>query len=103
MAVRSKTKPGSARRRPDRHTVSLPPSLAFEVRRVAKERHLPISRVLVELAELGVQAELDARKRLESSFNQFLGASDPASKNKAGRDLIRSIFGNDSIAEDSVF
>lgn len=61
-----------------RQSVTMPAALAADVRRVARERHLTMSRALVVLAE---------RDR----------------KNEAWRDLIRAIFGKDSIAEDSVF
>ena len=86
-----------------RQSVTIPATLATEVKRVAKERHVTMSRALVVLAERGVRAEAEAKKQLKASFNRFLGENDPARKNEAGRDLIRSIFGKDSVAEDSVF
>ncbi len=61
-----------------------------------------MSRALVALAERGVRAEAEAKEQLKASFSRFLGEDDPARKNEAGRDLIRSIFGKDSISEDSV-
>jgi len=80
----------------------MPAALATEVRRVAKERHVTVSRALVALAERGVRAEAEAKEQLKASFNRFLSEDDPARKSEAGRDLIRSIFGEDSVAEDSV-
>jgi hypothetical protein len=80
----------------------MPASLAVQVRRVAKERHVTMSRALVSLAERGVQAEADAREQLKASYRRFINEKEPALKNQAGRDLIRSIFGTDSIAEDSI-
>ena len=80
----------------------MPASLALEVRRLAKERHVTMSRALVTLAERGVRAEADAKVQLKASYRRFVEETDPAGKNEAGRDLIRSIFGNDSIAEDSI-
>ena len=80
----------------------MPAALAFEVQRVAKERHITISRALVALAERGVRAETEAKAQLKASFRRFLEEKEPSLKNEAGRDLIRSIFGEDSIAEDSV-
>jgi hypothetical protein len=77
--------------------------LATEVKRLAKARHVTMSRALVELAEKGVQAEAEAKDRLKASFNRFLKEKEPARKNEAGRELIRSIFGDDAMAEDSVF
>jgi len=76
-----------------RQSVTIPPALASEVRRVAKQRHITMSRALVTLAERGVRAEADAKERLKASLDRFLEEGDPARKNEAGRDLIRSIFG----------
>ena len=36
------------------------------------------------------------------NYRDFVNEADPARKNEAGRDLVRAIFGRDSIAEDSV-
>ena len=69
---------------------------------MAKERHFTMSRALVALAERGVKAESEAKEQLKAAHSRFIGETEPALKDKAGRDLIRAIFGNDSIAEDSV-
>ena len=63
MPSRTKT----AHRRPTsvRQSVTIPARLATEVRRLARERHLTMSRALVSLAERGVEAELEAKKRLQ--------------------------------------
>jgi len=61
-----------------------------------------MSRALVALAERGVRAQAEAKEQLKSSYNRFLTENDPARKNEAGKDLIRAIFGKNSIAEDSV-
>lgn len=61
-----------------------------------------MSLALVSLAERGLRAEAEAKEQLKANYNRFLSESDPALKNKAGEDLIRSIFGADAIAEDSV-
>jgi hypothetical protein len=95
MAARPKTKP-------IRQSVTMPAALASEVRRVAKERHVTMSRALVALAERGVRAEAEAKEQLEASFRRFVNENNPGRKNEAGRDLIRAIFGKDAIAEDPV-
>ena len=82
--------------------MSIPAPLAAEVRRVAAERHLTISRALVTLAERGVRAEQDAKKNLNTAYRRFLKEREPSKKDQAGRDLIRAIFGKDAIAEDSI-
>jgi hypothetical protein len=99
MATRSKAAPS----RPVRQSVTIPPALVVEVRRVAKERHVTMSRALVDLAERGVRAEAEAKQRLKAAYRSFVEEVEPERKNEAGRDLIRAIFGKDSIAEDSVF
>ena len=98
MATRRK----AASARPVRQSVTIPAVLASEVRRVAKQRHLTMSRALVALAERGVRAEADAKEQLKISYRRFIDENEPSRKNEAGRELIRAIFGKDSIAEDSI-
>jgi hypothetical protein len=69
---------------------------------MAKERHVTMSRALVALAERGVRAEAEAKEQLKTAYNRFLAENDPARKNEAGKDLIRVVFGKDSLAEDSI-
>lgn len=78
----------------------MPAGLAREVRRVARERKVTMSRALVSLAERGVEAEAAARAKLAAAYDQFMTEADPARKGEAGEDLIRSIFGSAAIAED---
>ena len=85
-----------------RQSVTIPAALASEVRRVAKERHVTVSRALVALAERGVAAEAEAQTQLKTTYHQFLEEQDPVLKDKAGRDMIRAIFGKNAIAEDSI-
>jgi predicted DNA-binding ribbon-helix-helix protein len=98
MTARSKT----PKRRTVRQSVTIPMPLANHVRRVAKERHLTISRALVALAERGVQAEAEAQRNLRSAYRGYLAENEPAKKSEIGKTLVRSIFGKDAIAEDSV-
>lgn len=88
--------------KPLRQSVTIPAPLAAEVRRVASERRLTVSRALVSLAECGVRAERDAREHLKTSYLRFVKEKDPSQKDEAGRDLIRAIFGEDGIAEDTI-
>lgn len=85
-----------------RQSVTIPATLVPEVRRTAKEQRVTMSRALVALAERGVLAEVEAKEQLKSSYNRFLAENDPGRKNEAGKDLIRAIFGKDSLAEDSI-
>ena len=102
MGVQAKTRTGKSRARTIRQSVTIPGTLAVEVRRLARERHLTVSRTLVSLAERGVQAEQEARKNLKNTYDRFLKEQEPARKEQAGKDLIRAIFGTDAIAKDSI-
>jgi hypothetical protein len=55
------------------------------------------------LAERGVRAEAQAKQQLKAAYRNFVEEVEPERKNNAGRDLIRAIFGKDSIAEGSVY
>jgi predicted DNA-binding ribbon-helix-helix protein len=85
-----------------RQSVTIPGPLAAEVRRVAKERNLTISRAVVTLAERGVRAERDAKENLKLAYRRFLKEQEPRRKEEAGKDLMRAIFGTDAIAEDPI-
>ena len=85
-----------------RQSVTIPPALAAEVRRVAKKHHLTMSPALVVLAQRGVHAEKETRRQLNSLHREFMSGQDPARKQAAGEDLIRAIFGKHVIAEDSL-
>src|SRR5688500_16159443 len=101
MASRTKSRSRSVGRAV-RQSVTIPAPLALEVRRVAKERNLTISRALTALAEQGVRAENEKKQALKAAYNRFLREADPSRKNQAGKDLVRAIFGTDALAEDSV-
>jgi hypothetical protein len=92
--------PVRATRASIRQSVTIPAQLAREVRRVAKERNVTMSRALVTLAERGVEAEAAARVKLTGAYEKFMTEGDPVRKSEAGADLIRAIFGRDAIAED---
>jgi len=100
-SVATKNKASAARS--VRQSVTIPAALAADVRRVAKERHVTMSRALVDLAERGVRAESEAKQQPKAAYSNYVEAAEPERKNEAGRDLIRAIFGKNSIAEDSIF
>ncbi len=76
--------------------------MAIEVERVARQKHLTMSRALVVLAQRGVEAEAAARDNLNATYRRFMAEGDPQRKGEAGKDLIRAIFGKDAIAEDPI-
>ena len=47
--------------------------------------------------------EAEAKQQLKAAYRNFVEEVEPERKNEAGRDLIRAVFGKDSLAEDSVF
>lgn len=101
MPVRTKTQ-RSPKMKPVRQSVTIPATLVAEVRRVAKERKLTMSRALVSLAERGMQADLEAKEKLKAAYKRFMAEREAGPKNEAGKDLIRAIFGTDAIAEDTL-
>jgi hypothetical protein len=101
QVVQTRRKPAVRRTRASvRQSVTMPAHLAREVRRVAKERNVTMSRALVTLAERGVEAEATARAKLTAAYEQFMAEGDPARKSEVGEDLIRAIFGGAAIAKD---
>src|SRR5271156_1168192 len=100
--MRKRAAPRSARVSSIRQSVTTPAHLEVEVRRVAKKKHLTMSRALVALAQRGVEAEAAARENLNATYRRFVSEADPERKGEAGKDLIRAIFGKDAIAEDSI-
>jgi len=74
--------------------------LAVEVERVARKKHLTMSRALVVLAQRGVEAEAAEHANLNAAYRRFMAEADPERKSQAGKDLIRTVFGKDAIAED---
>lgn len=99
MAAQSRTR---SRATPVRQCVTIPAPLVAEVRRVAKERNLTMSRALVSLAERGIRADLEAKANLKAAYKRFIGEQEVGAKNEAGQDLMRTIFGIDAIAKDTV-
>jgi len=43
--------------------------------------------------------KFDAKRQLHAAYQRFMKEQEPAQKHKDGRDLIRAIFGKNSIAE----
>ena len=102
-SMQTRRKPATKRKAASvRQSVTMPAVLAREVRRVANERKVTMSRALVTLAERGVEAEAAARARLTATYDQFMAEGDPAKKSEVGEELIRSIFGRAAIAEDPI-
>src|SRR5258707_1365332 len=102
MPNRAKPGPRAQRTAAIRQSVTLPAPLAVAVRRVAKEHHLTVSRALVSLVARGVRAEMSEKEGLEAAYDRFMNEKNPVKKDNVGKDLIRAVFGKDSLAEDTV-
>ena len=85
-----------------RQSVTIPAQLAADVRLVAKKEHLTMSRALVVLAQKGVDADAKNRDNLDVAYHHFMAENDAEHMAGSGEDLIRTIFGRNAMARDSV-
>jgi hypothetical protein len=76
-----------------RRSVSLPVPVARQVERVAKSRRLSDNRVLVELIELGLEAQKQKEKAFFDLAERFRAARDPEQARRMGDELGRMVFG----------
>src|SRR4051812_647636 len=60
-----------------RQSVSLPASIAAQVRSLAKRRRVSSNRILVELIENGIEAEKSREQEFFSIAERFRNATDP--------------------------
>jgi metal-responsive CopG/Arc/MetJ family transcriptional regulator len=97
-----RSKPSAGKKPSIRRTVTIPSRLASEIDRIAKEKQLSPAATLVQLAARGLQAETATRQKLAAQYDRFMNEDDKVRKSEAGKDLIRTVFGSDAIAEDSV-
>ncbi|MBZ5620280.1 MAG: hypothetical protein LAQ69_16360 [Acidobacteriia bacterium] len=77
-----------------RQSVSLPVSVAAQVRNMARSRRLSANRMLVELIENGIQAEAEKQKEFFDLAERFRNATDPEEVKRLGEQLGRMVFGN---------
>ena len=81
-------------KKPVRQSVTLPPTVATQVRNLAKNRKVSANRVLVDLIEEG----LEAAKRKERDFfelaERFRSEKDEAAAKRLGEEMGRMIFGD---------
>jgi hypothetical protein len=76
-----------------RQSLSLPASLATQVRIMARARRLSASRLLVELIESGIEAEKRKQRQFQELAERFRSASDPKEVKRLGDEMGRMIFG----------
>jgi hypothetical protein len=76
-----------------RQSVSLPATVAAQVRSLAKARKLSANRMLVELIENGVEAEKRKQQEFFDLAERFRRATDPAEVRRLGDQMGRMVFG----------
>jgi hypothetical protein len=76
-----------------RQSVSLPTNVAAQVRRIAKSRRLSANRMLVELIENGIEADLRKQQEFFELAERFRKTDDPKEVKRLGDRLGRMVFG----------
>jgi hypothetical protein len=79
--------------KPVRQSVTLPSTVAKQIRSMAKSRRLSANRVLVELVEEGIEARQRKEKEFHNLAERFRAATDPAEAERLGDQLGRMVFG----------
>lgn len=76
-----------------RQSVSLPASVATQVRSMAKTRRLSANRMLVELIEDGMEAQRKKQQEFFDLAERFRNATNPEEAKRLGDELGRMVFG----------
>lgn len=76
-----------------RQSVSLPPRLAKQVGNMAKSRKLSKNRMLLELIENGIDAEVRKQRQFFALAERFRNEKDPEAANRLGDELGKMVFG----------
>lgn len=76
-----------------RQSVSLPATVAMQVRAMAKKRRLSANRMLLELIENGIAAEKQRQKDFFDLAERFRAATDAGEVKRLGDQLGRMVFG----------
>jgi hypothetical protein len=76
-----------------RQSVSLPSSVATQVRSLAKTRRLSANRMLVELIENGMEAEKRKQQEFFDLAERFRKATHPEEVKRLGDQMGRMVFG----------
>lgn len=83
----------NVKKRTVRQSVSLPAGVATQVRTLAKSRRVSASRMLVQLVENGLQAELEKQQAFFGLAERFRNATDPEEVKRLGDEMGRMVFG----------
>jgi hypothetical protein len=76
-----------------RQSVSLPLSVATEVRTMAKAKNLSATRRLAELVEQGIEAERRKQQAFFDLAERFRSEADPEVAKRLGDEFGRMVFG----------
>ena len=76
-----------------RQSVSLPASVATQVRHLAKARKLSANRMLVSLIEYGMEAEKRKQQEFFDLAERFRTTTDPEEVKRLGEQMGRMVFG----------
>jgi predicted DNA-binding ribbon-helix-helix protein len=77
-----------------RQTISLPASIATQVRSMARNRRLSANRMIVELIENGMAAEKRKQQQFFELAERFRAATDEDDVKRLGDELGRMVFGD---------
>ena len=80
--------------------VTFPEPLWQETQRIASEQNWSVNEVIVYLARVGAASHRRAECNLKARYDAFVDEPDPEKQSRAGREMIRAIFGPESIAQD---
>jgi hypothetical protein len=76
-----------------RRSVTLPAPVAKQVQGIAKRRRLSDNHVLLELIELGIEANKQREQAFFELAERFRASDDPAEAKQLGDKLGRMVFG----------
>ncbi len=76
-----------------RRSLTLPAQVAKQVESMAKRRRLSDNRVLVELIELGIEAQREKEKAFFELAERFRASQDAEEVKRLGDQLGRFVFG----------
>jgi hypothetical protein len=77
-----------------RQSVSLPASVASQVRSLAKARRLSANRMLLERIENGMEAEKRKQQEFLDLARRFRNATNPKEVKRLGDQMGRMVFGD---------
>lgn len=81
-----------------RQSVSLPPKLAKQVGKLARSRKLSKNRILLELIENGMDAEMRRQRQFFDLAERFRNERDPVAAERLGDELGKVFLAADAAA-----